>query len=223
MKHWMAVALIGAMATGLSLANGARTPTFDRTAGLPSGWVADNLVAGQDAISVDRPRGGGPAELVILQRADAPAGKPLSVYQSIDATPWRGRTMIFSFYSKVVLEPEVMRGTKGGKDVEFHVECDGTGAAGEVSVDASWRTREWIEHNFAIRVADDAIRCSLGMASLVRAEVRLSRLHLKDRAAEGEAWIAKRMPNMAIEPRGSSIFTASAAPAVTPPNLEFKQ
>lgn len=43
-----------------------------RTPGLPAGWTADNLVSGLDDVGVDRPRDGGPAELVIVKREDSP-------------------------------------------------------------------------------------------------------------------------------------------------------
>jgi hypothetical protein len=222
-KHWVAVGVIAVLATGLSLASGMRHVDAVRTPGLPAGWTADNLVSGLDDVGVDRPRDGGQAELVIVKREDSPAGKPLTVVHTIDATPWRGRTMIVSFYSRAVLEPEVMRRAKGKKVVELHVECDGSQAGGKVSEDALWQTRRWVEHNFRVKVAPDATRCTLGVASLVKAELRLSRLHLKDRAAEREALLAKRWPDLPLPAQSESIFPAGTAAAVATPNLEFKQ
>jgi hypothetical protein len=222
-NHWIAVGVIAVLATGLSVAGGTRHVDAVRTPGLPAGWTADNLVPGLDDVGVNRPRDGSPAELVIVKRDDSPAGRPLTVHHTIDATPWRGRIMVVSFYSHVDLEPEVMRRTKGKKVIELHVECDGSQSGGKVSVDAVWHTRRWIEHNFPVRVADDATRCSLGVASLVKAEIRLSRLHLKDRAVEREAWMAKRRPELPLPAQTESIFPADTAAAVATPNLEFKQ
>ena len=71
-KHWVAVGVIAVLATGLSLASGVRHVDAVRTPGLPAGWTADNLVSGQDDVGVDRPRDGGPAELVIVKREDSP-------------------------------------------------------------------------------------------------------------------------------------------------------
>jgi hypothetical protein len=222
-KHWIAVGVIAVLATGLSVASGMRHVDAVRTPGLPSGWAAHNVVAGLDDIGVDRPRDGSPAELVIVKQEDAPAGRPLTVVHTIDATPWRGRTMIVSFYSRAELEPEVMRRTKGKKAVELLVECDGSRTGAKVSVDALWHTRRWIEHNVPVKVAPDATRCSLGVASLVKAEIRLSRLHLKDRAAEREALLARRWPDLPLPAQTESIFPAGTAAAVATPNLEFKQ
>ena len=99
--------------------------------------------------------------------------------------------------------------------------CSRTG--GKVSVDALWQTRRWVEHNVPVKVAPDATRCSLGVASLVKAEIRLSRLHLKDRAAEREAFLARRWPDLPLPAETESIFPAGAAAAVATPNLEFRQ
>lgn len=221
MKHWMAVAIIGVMATGLSLASIPRTPDAVRTPGLPSGWSGEGIVAGVDEIAVERPRDGGPAELVIVKHDDTLAGTPLSVYQAIDATPWRGHTMVLSFHSRVQLEPDVMRRTQGQKVVELHLECDGARQPGRgIAVDASWHTRRWVENNLTVKVAADTTRCVFGVASLVKAEIRLSRMRIKERPAFR---VAKPWPEWLDMPKGPSIFPAGVAATTTPLNLELKQ
>ena len=223
MKHWMAVAIAGVMATGLSLANGPHGTAAVITPGLPKGWVADGLVAGQDRVGVDRPRNGAPAELVIVKQEDAPPDKPLVIYQTIDATSLRGHAIVFSFYSHLDLEPEVMRRTKGRKAVELHFACDGGEPRMKASLDAAWQTRRWVKQNWSMRVPKDATHCSFGAASLVKAELRLSRMRLKDRTAERQAMLAERPSDRFPENRAGTIFPEHVAAAVTPPNLEFKQ
>lgn len=224
MKHWMAVGATMVMATGLSLASGAGD--MERAPGLPSGWVSEGLVAGVDEVGVDHPRDGGPAKLVIIKRGDSPAGKPLTVYQTIDATPWRGRTIVFSSYRRVHLEPEVMRRVQGTKVIELHIECDGGQPGSAAFADAGTRTRRWLEANLPVKVPDDATRCSFGVATMVKAEIRLSQVRLKDRGAEREAFLARRWPERDFQSNGNSLLPAGMAAnaaAVTPPNLEFKQ
>jgi hypothetical protein len=197
-----------------------------RTPGLPGGWLVDGFAPGRDDVGVDRPGNGGPAELVITRHDDSLQGKPLAVYQTIDARPWRGRTIQFSSYTRVYLEPDVMRRTGGARVTELHMECGGEQAGRTVSVDLAWHTRSWVEHNIPIEVPDDATYCRFGMATTVRAEMRLSRVHLKDYRAEREALLARRWPEWKMPAGGQSLFPAGVAKqaaAIAPPNLEFNQ
>lgn len=226
MKHWMAIAVIAVMATGLSLADGIRRGDAVITPGLPAGWASEGLVAGADEIGVQRPGHRGQADLVITRHRDPPAGKPLVVYQTIDATPWRGRTIVFSSDMRVELAPEVMRRTGEAGVAEQHIECDGREPASMASVLRGSRTRVWWENNVPLKVPMDATRCSFGVALLVSGEARLSRLQLKDRDEERAAWLAKRRPVPEFASQALPIFPAGAAAgaaAVAPPNLEFKQ
>lgn len=225
MKHWIAVGIIAVLATGLSLADGAGGRDVDTTPGLPQGWVAEGVNPGQDEIAVERPRDGSAPRLAVLKHADAPSARPLLVYQTIDATPWRGRTLVFSSYLRVDLDSEVMRRIDGAQAVELHVGCGGGSRNVAATVNAGHLTRHWLEHNIPLAVPADATRCSFGVASKVRAEIRLSRVHLKDRAKEREAFLAKRWPEWQPPSGAASMFS----PGVTtdaqaaPPNLEFKQ
>jgi hypothetical protein len=222
MKHWMAVGAIAAMASGLSLFDGTRQNDAVATPGLPGGWVSEGLVAGLDEVGVRRPRLGAGADLVITRQREAQAGKPLAVYQTIDAAPWRGRTIVFSSYLRVQLEPEVMRRTGGAPVAELHIECDGSQPGSVVHVIDGSRTRQWWENNLPLEVADDATRCSYGVVSLAKGEVRLSKLRLKDRDQEREAFLAKRWPQWEPRSDASPVFLAGAS-TIAAPNLEFKQ
>jgi hypothetical protein len=225
MKHWIAVGIIAAMATGLSLADRAGEPDALTTPGLPQDWIAEGLAPGLDDISVERPRDGSAARLAIVKHDESASDKPLTVYQTIDATPWRGRTLVFSSYSRVDLEPEVMRRTEGAQTVELHVDCDGGARGATVGVNAARLTRIWLEHNIPLQVPPDARRCSFGVASRVKSVIRLSRVRLKDRAREREALIARRWPESTFAAGAASMFSAGATghAQATPPNLEFKQ
>jgi hypothetical protein len=129
MKHWIAVGIIAVLATGLSLADGAGGHDADTTPGLPQGWVAEGVNPGQDEIAVERPRDGSAPRLAILKHADSSSARPLLVYQTIDATPWRGRTLVFSAYLRVDLEPEVMRRTGAPRPSS----CTSTAAVGRMT------------------------------------------------------------------------------------------
>jgi hypothetical protein len=222
MKHWMAIAVAGVLATGLSVADGMHHVNLVRTPGLPVGWSLDGFAAGRDEVAVDRPADGGPPELVVRRGASGDA-RPLAVYQTIDATPWRGRTLQFSSYTWTGMDPDTMRRTRGAKATELHIECDGGARGTVVSLDATWQTRAWIEHNIPIDVPADATRCRFGMAATVPAELRMRRVHLKDYDAERAAFIAKRWPDWRPKRGEESLFAAPAAAASAQPNLEFKQ
>jgi hypothetical protein len=225
MKHWIAVGIIAVLATGLSLADGAGGRDADTTPGLPQGWVAEGFVPGLDQIAVERPRDGSAPRLAILKHAGADSSSPLLVYQTIDATPWRGRTLVFSSYLRVDLDPEVMRRTGGAQAVELHVDCGGGARGATVALNAGRLTRHWLEHNIPLAVPADATRCSFGVASRVKAEIRLSRVHLKDRAREREALLARRWPEWQPPSGADSMFPPGLATdtQTAPPNLEFKQ
>jgi hypothetical protein len=222
MKHWMAIGAAAAMATGLSLYDGTRQGAAVTTPGLPGGWVSEGLAAGLDEVGVRRPRDGGNADLVITRQRDASEGTPLAVYQTIDAAPWRGRTIVFSSYLRVQLEPEVMRRTGGAPVAELHIECDGRQPGSVVHAIDGFRTRQWWENNLPLKVADDATRCSYGVVFLAKGEIRLSKLRLKDREREREAFLAKRWPQWEPRSDASPVFLAAAA-AIAAPNLEFRQ
>lgn len=226
MKHWMAITVAAVVATGLSLANGVGKVDAVVTPGLPAGWVAEGLVAGQDDVGVARPRDGAPADLVIVKRHDSPAGKPLNLYQTIDATPWRGRTIVFSYYARIQMEPGDMRRLGDVAVAEFSIECDGKHPGSSANVIKVADTRVWLESNLPLKVADDATRCSFGVASQVPAEIRLSKLRFKDRQEEREAYLARRWPEWVPPDKSGSIYTPGAtenALTITQPNLEFKQ
>jgi hypothetical protein len=222
MKHWMAIVATAALATGLSLFDGTRQDAAVTTPGLPRGWLSEGQAAGLDEVGVRRPQGGGGADLLITRKRDAGTGTPLVVYQTIDAVPWRGRTIVFSSYTRVQLAPEVMRRTGGAAVAELHIECDGRQPGRMVSVIDGFRTRRWWEHNLPLKVADDATRCSYGVVSLAQGEIRLSKLRLKDREREREALLAKRWPRLEPESKASPVSLAGAS-ATASPNLEFEQ
>jgi hypothetical protein len=224
MKHWIAVGIIAAMATGLSVVNGGGEPAA-RTPGLPQGWTGAGIVPGIDEIAVERPRDGGPARLLIVKHADSPPGKPLIVYQTIDATPWRGRTLVFSAYRRVDLEPEAMRRTADTQAVELHVDCDGGPHGAMAVMNGSRWTRRWIESNIPLKVPVDATRCSLGIVSKVKGEIRLAQVRLKDQARERENMLARHRPERNLFTGVDSMLPVGLAlqAQATPPNLEFAQ
>lgn len=230
MKHWMAIGAIAIMATGLTLYSGTGRADRVATPGLPAGWLSEALVAGSDSVAVDRPRVGGEPNLVIIRRRHETGTRPLAVYQTIDAAPWRGRTMTFASQARVHLEPDAMRRTGTGPVAELHVHCDGSRPAGRMSAFDGTRTRRWLETNLLVQVADDAKRCVFGVVVLTEGEVRLSRLHLKDPAREHAEKLVRWMPAPAdAASAGKALFAAKAKEmaaskaAMTAPNLELKQ
>ncbi len=230
MKHWMAIGAIAIMATGLTLHSSIGQAEFITTPGLPAGWLSEGVVTGSDTVAVDRPPGGGEPDLVISRGRHETGAGPMAIYQTIDATPWRGRILVFASHARIHMDADEMRRMGSGAVAEIHVRCDGSQPGSLMSEIDGSRTRRWLEMNLPVQVAADARRCTFGVVVLAKAEVRLSRLKLKDPARDMEVKFARRMPAPAdTASAGTTLFaekaqeTAANAAPMTAPNLELKQ